>query len=126
MGTAALVIGIVMFVAGFVASIVGPNRTVTTVVNKVEHDYKKSTDYGRLYDLLMEGRKVIIFDGSDYPSLASTWKFNGNLLFHGFKLGRSNELDDCTKEKFILYCKLYDVSYLDQIDKYLTMVDYKK
>lgn len=126
MGTAALIIGIAMFVAGFVAVIIGPSRTITTVVNKVEHDYKKSTDYDRLYDLLMEGRKVIIFDDSEYPSLASTWEYNGTLEFHGFELGRRDELTNCTKDKFILYCKLYNVSYLDQIDKYLTMVDYKK
>lgn len=126
MGTAALIIGIAMFVAGFVAVIIGPRRTITTVVNKVEHDYKKSTDYGRLYDLLMEGRRVIIFDGSYYPSLADIWQYNGNIEFHGFKLGRCDELKNCTKEKFVLYCKLYNVSYLDQIDKYLTMMDYKK
>ena len=122
-----LAIGIALAIVGINCMYLGPRRTITTVVNKVEHDYKKSTDYGRLYDLLMEGRKVIIFDDSYYPSLASTWEYNdGNLEFHGFKLGRSNELNNCTKEKFVLYCKLYNVSYLDQIDKYLTLIDYKK
>lgn len=121
-----LAIGIALAIVGIICMYLGPRRTITTVVNKVEHDYKKSTDYGRLYDLLMEGRKVIIFDNSYYPSLASTWEYNGDTEFHGFDLRRRDELKNCTKEKFILYCKLYNVSYLDQIDKYLTMVDYMK
>ena len=121
-----LIIGIGLAIAGLICMYLGPKRVVTTVVNKVEHDYKTSTDYERLYDLLMEGRKVIIFDDSYYPSLASIWQRDGDIEFHGFELRRCDELKNCTKERFILYCKLYNVSYLDQIDKYLTMEDYMK
>jgi hypothetical protein len=125
-----LVIGIILATAGLVCMYLGPRRVITTTVNKVEHEYKTSTDYERLYDLLMEGREIIIIKGTSlYPTLANVW--DGNTLsgrpvkkFSGF--GIDNPLDDCTKEKFILFCKFHEVKYLDQIDKYLTLQDYMK
>lgn len=125
-----LVIGIILAVAGLLCLYLGPRRVITTTVNKVEHEYKTSTDYDRLYDLLMEGRDIIILKGkSGIPTLANV--FDGSTLsgrpvkkFYGF--GFDNPLDDCTKEKFILFCKFHEVKYLDQIDKYLTLKDYMK
>ena len=125
-----LVIGIMLAVAGICGLIYGPNRTITTVVNTVEHEYKTSTDYDRLYDLLMEGREIIILNGnSKYPSLASVSEGYTSYdkvvkRFYGF--GINHPLDDCTKEKFILFCQFYNITYLDQIDKYLLMEDYMK
>jgi hypothetical protein len=125
-----LVIGIVLAVAGLLCLYLGPRRVITTTVNKVEHEYNTSTDYERLYDLLMEGRTIIILKGTSlYPTLANVW--DGSTIsgrpvkkFYGF--GVDNPLDGCTKEKFILFCKFYEVKYLDQIDKYLTLQDYMK
>lgn len=122
MGTAALVIGIAMFVAGFVAIIVGPNRTVTTVVNKVEHDYKLSTDYERLYDLLDEGRGIIALDENGYPRKITKGKnFNGETYYWGLDIPKG-----CTREKFLHYCEFAEIRYFDQVDKYLTLEDYMK
>lgn len=55
-----LVIGIVLAAAGLLCLYLGPRRVITTTVNKVEHEYKTSTDYERLYDLLMEGMNIIV------------------------------------------------------------------
>lgn len=125
-----LVIGIILATAGLVCMYLGPRRVTTTAINKVEHEYKTSTDYDRLYDLLMEGREIIILNGnSKYPSLASVAEGCTSYdkvvkRFYGF--GINHPLDDCTKEKFILYCQFHDIKYLDQIDKYLTLQDYMK
>lgn len=127
-----LVIGIILAVAGIICMYLGPRRVVTTVVNKVEHEYKASTDYDRLYDLLMEGRNIILLNNkSGYPTLASVLKDynytpNGKAVkkFYGF--GSDHPLDNCTKEKFILFCKFHEIKYFDQVDKYLTTEDYMK
>ena len=74
--------------------------------------------------------KIIILNGnSKYPSLASVAEGCTSYdkvvkRFYGF--GINHPLDDCTKEKFILYCQFHDIKYLDQIDKYLLMEDYMK
>lgn len=125
-----LVIGIILAVAGLLCLYLGPRRVITTTVNKVEHEYKTSTDYDRLYDLLMEGRDIILLkDKNGYPTWAnvSDCYTSGNKVikrFYGF--GIDYPLDDCTKEKFILFCKFHEVKYLDQIDRYLTLKDYMK
>lgn len=125
-----LVIGIGLAIAGLLCMYLGPRRVITTAINKLEHEYKTSTDYERLYDLLMEGREIIILNGnSNYPSLASvsdgcTSYDKVVKRFYGF--GINHPLDDCTKEKFILFCQFHEIKYLDQIDKYLTLQDYMK
>lgn len=124
-----LVIGIVLAVAGLLCLYLGPRRVITTTVNKVVHEYNTSTDYERLYDLLMGGMNIIVIMDNGYPTLAKA--VDGCTIsgipvkkFYGF--GVDNQLDGCTKEKFILFCKFYEVKYLDQIDKYLTLQDYMK
>ena len=125
-----LIIGIIAFVAGIFCLYLGPKRVITTVVNKVKHEYKTSKDYSRLYDLLIEGRKIIIINNNGYPSKAFAVDLEqpplGNAIkrFYGFNLDFC--LDGCTKDKFILYCQFHDITYLDQIDKYLLMEDYMK
>lgn len=126
-----LIIGIILCLAGILAIGFGPKRaTTTTVVNVVKHEYKTSKDYGRLYDLLIEGRDVIIINNNGYPSKAFAVDLEqpplGNAIkrFYGFNLDFC--LDGCTKDKFILYCQFHDITYLDQIDKYLLMEDYMK
>lgn len=130
MDIAMLIIGIGLAIAGLLCMYLGPRRVITTAINKVEHEYKTSTDYDRLYDLLMEGREIIIINGdSKYPSLASVSEGYTSYdkvikRFYGF--GINHPLDDCTKEKFILFCQFHEIKYLDQIDKYLTLQDYMK
>lgn len=138
MGELMLVIGIGLAVAGIICMYLGSKRVTTpVVVNKVEHEYKTSTDYDRLYDLLMEGRSIILLNNKNgYPTLASAMNgydrtLDGRTLdgktvkkFYGF--GTDHPLDGCTKEKFILFCQFHEIKYLDQIDKYLTLEDYMK
>lgn len=137
MGEFMLAIGIALSIVGILCLYLGPKRVTTTVVNKVEHEYKTSTDYDRLYDLLMEGRSIILLNNKNgYPTLASVLKdynrtLDGRTLdgktvkkFYGF--GSDHPLDGCTKEKFILFCQFHEIKYLDQIDKYLTLEDYMK
>ena len=130
MDIAMLVIGIMLAIAGLICLYLGPRRVITTATNTVEHEYKTSTDYDRLYDLLMEGRRIVLLsNNSRYPALAEVLDectSCGNVIksFYGF--GFNHPLDDCTKEKFILYCQFHEIKYLDQIDKYLTLQDYMK
>ncbi len=138
MGEFMLTIGIGLAVAGILCMYPGSRRRVTTtVVNKVEHEYKTSTDYDRLYDLLMEGRNIILLNNKNgYPTLASVMNgydytlydrtLDGKTVkkFYGF--GSDHPLDGCTKEKFILFCQFHEIKYLDQVDKYLTLEDYMK
>ena len=129
MDIAMLVIGIMLAIAGICGLIYGPNRTITTVINTVEHEYRMSKDYGRLYDMLVEGREIIIINKNGYPSKACTadWELPSGRVtkrFYGFNLDHC--LDGCTKDKFVLYCQFHDITYLDQIDKYLLMEDYMK
>ena len=129
-----LVIGIILAVAGILCMYPGSRRRVTTtVVNKVEHEYKTSTDYDRLYDLLMEGRSIILLNNKNgyptFPTLANVLDYDVYGVqpvkkFYGF--GTDHPLDGCTKEKFILFCQFHEIKYLDQIDKYLTLEDYMK
>ena len=131
MEMAVLIIGIILCLAGVLAIGFGLKRattTTTTVVNVVKHEYKTSKDYGRLYDLLVEGREIIIINKNGYPSRGHTMDLQlpeGTIKkFFGFNL--DNCLDGCTRDKFILYCQFHDITYLDQIDKYLLMEDYMK
>ena len=125
-----LIIGIALAIAGLICMYLGPRRVTTTTINKVEHEYKASTDYDRLYDLLMEGRDIIILNGNGkYPSLASVvdgCTSYGKVVKRFYGFGINHPLDDCTKEKFILFCQFHEIKYFDQIDKYLTLQDYMK
>jgi hypothetical protein len=125
-----LIIGIALAIAGLICMYLGPRRVTTTTINKVEHEYKTSTDYDRLYDLLMEGRDIIIINGNGkYPSLASVvdgCTSYGKVVKRFYGFGINHPLDDCTKEKFILFCQFNEIKYFDQIDKYLTLQDYMK
>lgn len=97
-----------------------PSRVVT--VTKVEHDYKLSTDYERLYDLLDEGRGIIVVDENGWPKKVTKGKdFNGMAYYWGLDIPKG-----CTKEKFLRYCEFAEIRYFDQIDKYLTLEDYMK
>ena len=79
MGEFMLAIGIALSIVGILCLYLGPKRVTTTVVNKVEHEYKASTDYDRLYDLLMEGRSIILLNNcldisafvTNYPAIPS-------------------------------------------------------
>lgn len=99
-----------------------PSRVVTETVTKVEHDYKLSTDYERLYDLLDEGRGIIVVDENGWPKKVTKGKdFNGMTYYRGLDIPKG-----CTKEKFLRYCEFAEIRYFDQIDKYLTLEDYMK
>lgn len=99
-----------------------PSRVVTETVTKVEHDYKLSTDYERLYDLLDEGRGIIVLDENGYPRKVTKGKnLNGEVYYWGLDIPRG-----CTREKFLRYCEFAELRYFDQIEKYLTLKDYMK
>lgn len=87
---------------------------------KVEHDYKVSYDYHRLWKLLHEGRAVITI--SQKP-------FHGHVMkayiAYGTIYGCGNFIDleknsDFTEEDFCMTCKLNRLVFLDQIDQYIT------
>jgi hypothetical protein len=89
------------------------------VVHTHEHKYKVSTDFERLWDLLMEGRHIVVFevdkDGERWPHMAKINKwYDGEITFLGFGLDM-NHGKHYTKEDFVNYCKWKKYEYLDQI-----------
>lgn len=88
----------------------------TIVTHK--HQYKVSTDYERLWDLIMEGRHIVVLevdsDGDRWPHMAKVERFyDGDFSIYGFGADMGKIY---TKEDFVNYCRWKKYEYLDQID----------
>ena len=74
-------------------------HTETTVY----HEYKTSTDYNRMWDLLHEGRSVIRV----YT--------DGESVIYGMGTMSSKDFTNISKEDFINYCNWKKLMFLDQV-----------
>lgn len=86
----------------------------------VLHDYKTSTNYHRLYQLLIEGRHIIRikrYSDGDFVTYDMTKRdiyYKDGFTFAG--MGESIEdFNNISEEDFINYCKWKKLEYLDQI-----------
>jgi len=81
------------------------------------HDYKTSTDYHRLWELLHDGRRVIIYRASSPGSKLNL--ITDVYIKYGTIIGFWDELDGTvTENEFACYCTYNKVSFLDQVDEY--------
>jgi len=85
--------------------------------DKMYHEYKTSTDYHRLWELLKDGRRVIIYRSSSPGSKINY--VTDAYIRHGTILGFWDYLNDTmTENEFVCYCTYNKVSFLDQVDEY--------
>ena len=83
----------------------------------VTHEYHASTDYRRRFQLLSEGRKVIVIGPHGWPTLIQKVKYpDDDERVTGFGFGFTNR--NPKEEEFVTFCTLNKVAFLDQIDKY--------
>ena len=87
----------------------------------VLHDYKTSTDYHRLYQLLMEGRCLIRMRKYNFTNefIAEEMYKHDSYDGEGFVIrgmgANSDEFKNISEEDFVNYCKWKKIEYLDQI-----------
>ena len=92
----------------------------TNEVKSVNYDV--STDYHRLWNYLVEGRRVILLEYIDdelWSCRVARFYQNsfGDRSVWGFG-GDDNNIDDCNEEDFVHYCSWKKVKFLDQVDEY--------
>lgn len=90
---------------------------------KVFHKYETSTDYEALWELINTGNQVITVEYTDVGSLRVNTmyitKWCGENEVRGFPIWRNDDITkNMDKEKFIMLCKLYNIQYLQFVDKY--------
>lgn len=91
-------------------------HTETTIY----HEYKTSTDYNRMWDLLHEGRSVIRIEHNgngrfDVMEVHRKVYTDGESVIYGMGTMSSKDFTDISKEDFINYCVWKKLMFLDQI-----------
>lgn len=91
-------------------------HTETTVY----HEYKTSTDYNRMWDLLHEGRSVIRVEPNgngrfDVMEVHRKVYTDGESVIYGMGTTTSRDFTNISKEDFINYCVWKKLMFLDQI-----------
>lgn len=91
-------------------------HTETTVY----HEYKTSTDYNRMWDLLHEGRSVIRVEPNgggrfDVMEVHRKVYTDGESVIYGMGTMSSKDFTNISKEDFINYCVWKKLMFLDQI-----------
>jgi hypothetical protein len=85
-------------------------------------NYNVSTDYHRLWNSLVEGRRVILLDyDEDELWSCRVARFytdsRGEHIVWGFGSDNDN-IGNCNEEEFVHYCSWKKVKFLDQVDEY--------
>jgi hypothetical protein len=91
-------------------------HTETTVY----HEYKTSTDYNRMWDLLHEGRSLIRLEYNnsgrfDVMEVHRKVYTDGESVIYGMGTMSSKDFTNISKEDFIKYCEWKKLMFLDQI-----------
>ena len=91
-------------------------HTETTVY----HEYKTSTDYNRMWDLLHEGRSIIRLEYNtngrfDVMEVHRVVYLDGTDVIYGMGTTTSKDFTNISKEDFINYCVWKKLMFLDQI-----------
>lgn len=121
-----LIIGVAFCVLGIFIGLAIKESQRKTESKIVYHQYEVSSDYHRLWNLLMEGRKVILLDYNVYFDKHGIWNCNlaqfktlsnGERIIWGFGTD-VNDFKNCDEQDFINYCTWKKVKFLDQVDVY--------